>query len=148
MKVLVIGSGGREHALVWKIAQSRKVERIYCAPGNPGTSQLAENIAIDVLDLNGLLKFAKDNKIGLTIVGPEIPLIDGIVDLFTKNKLTIIGPDKKAAQIEGSKVFAKKLLLKYKIPTAKFKVFDNYRKASFFLTKLHLLLSATPFIPL
>ncbi len=129
MKVLVIGSGGREHALVWKIAQSKKVDKTYCAPGNPGTSELAENIALDVLDLTGLLKFAKDNNIGLTVVGPENPLIDGIVDLFTKNNLAIIGPNKNAARIEGSKVFAKKLLLKYKIPTADFAVFDDYHYA-------------------
>ena len=143
MKILVIGSGGREHALVWKIAQSKKVYKIYCAPGNPGTSELAENINLKVTDLTGLMQFAKKNKIDLTVVGPENPLIEGIADLFNKNKLTIIGPDKKASQIEGSKVFAKKLLLKYKIPTAKFKVFDNYRKASFFLTRLHLVRGAT-----
>ena len=135
MKVLVIGAGGREHALVWKIAKSHKVDKIYCAPGNPGTSQLAENISLDVSDLSGLLKFAKDKKIGLTVVGPENPLIDGIVDLFTKNKLAIIGANKKAARIEGSKVFAKKLLLKYKIPTADFAVFDNYDYAVSYLQK-------------
>lgn len=129
MKVLVIGSGGREHALVWKIAKSKKAVKIYCAPGNPGTSGLAENINLKVSDLTGLMQFAKKNEIDLTVVGPENPLIEGTVDLFTKNKLPIIGPDKKASQIEGSKVFAKKLLLKYKIPTADFAVFDDYHYA-------------------
>ncbi len=133
MKVLVIGSGAREHALVWKIAKSKKVDKIYCAPGNPGTSKLAENINLKVSDLTGLMQFSKKNEIDLTVVGPENSLIGGIVDLFTKNELTIIGPDKKAAQIEGSKVFAKKLLLKYKIPTAEFAVFDDYKYALQFL---------------
>lgn len=143
MKILVIGSGAREHALVWKIAESKKVDKIFCAPGNPGTSKLAENVKLKVSDLNGLMQFTKKNQIGMTVVGPENPLIGGIVDLFTKNELTIIGPDKKAAQIEGSKVFAKKLLLKYKIPTADFAVFDDYLKASLFLTRLHLVRGAT-----
>lgn len=133
MKVLVIGSGGREHALVWKISQSKKVKKIYCAPGNPGTSKLAENINLNVTDLTGLMQFSKKNEIDLTVVGPENPLIEGIVDLFTKNKLAIIGPTKKAARIEGSKVFAKRLLLKYKIPTADFAVFDDYDYARRYL---------------
>lgn len=125
MKILVIGSGGREHALVWKIAQSKRIDKIYCAPGNPGTSQFAENISLKIDQLDKLVQFAKDKDIDLTVVGPEIPLIDGIVDLFKKYNLAIIGPNKKAAQIEGSKVFAKKLLLKYGIPTAGFAVFDD-----------------------
>ncbi len=133
MKVLVIGSGGREHALVWKIAQSKKVTKIYCAPGNPGTAQIAKNISINPDKLNLLVQLAIKEKIDLTIVGPEIPLIGGIVDLFEKNNLTIIGPNRKAAQIEGSKVFSKKLMLKYGIPTAPFAVFDDYPLALKFI---------------
>lgn len=133
MKVLVIGSGGREHALVWKIAQSKKVAKIYCAPGNPGIGEIAKNVPIKVDELGQLVQFAKREKIGLTIVGPEAPLIDGIVDLFNKNNLPIIGPTKKASMIENSKVFAKKLMLKYRIPTAKFVVFDDYQPASKYL---------------
>lgn len=129
MKILVIGSGGREHALVWKIAQSKKVKKIYCAPGNPGISDYAQNVPIEVTQFDKLVQFAKDEAIDLTFVGPEIPLIEGIVDIFQKNRLVIVGPTKKAAQIEGSKVFAKKLLRKYGIPTAKFEVFSNYLTA-------------------
>lgn len=133
MKILVIGSGGREHALVWKLAQSGKAEKIYCAPGNPGIGQIAENIPVKADELDKLVRFAQNNKIDLTVVGPEIPLINGIVDLFSKNKLKIIGPTKKGAQIEGSKVFAKKLMRKYKIPTADFAVFDDYALARIYL---------------
>ena len=146
MKILVIGSGGREHALVWKIAQSKRVSKIYCAPGNPGISGVklvhllggsvltpAENVPIKADDLEALVDFAKDKKIDLTIVGPEIPLIEGITDLFEQNGLVVIGPSKKASQIEGSKVFAKKLMLKYDIPSAKFAVFDDYNYAKAFL---------------
>lgn len=129
MKILVIGSGGREHALVWKIAQSPKVDHIYCTPGNPGMGELAENIPIKVTELDKLVKFAKGNKVDLTIVGPEVPLILGIADKFQKYKLPIIGPSQKAAQIEGSKAFAKNLMKKYGIPTAKFEVFDNFNRA-------------------
>jgi phosphoribosylamine--glycine ligase len=129
MKVLVIGSGGREHSLVWKIAQSPLVSKIYCAPGNPGISELAEciNITADQTDL--LCKFAVKENIDLTVVGPEAPLVDGIVDVFSKYKLKVFGPDKKAAILEDSKVFSKRLLRKHGIPTADFKCFDNYQYA-------------------
>ena len=133
MKVLIIGSGGREHALTWKILQSKKVLKIYCAPGNPGTALLAKNINISICDIKSLLKFVQEEKIDLTIVGPEAPLILGIVDLFEKNNLAIIGPSKRAAQIEGSKVFAKKIMLWNNIPTAKFVCFDDYKSASKYL---------------
>lgn len=133
MKILNVGSGGREHALVWKIVQSKKVSRIYCAPGNSGTGLLADNIPIKSDDIKSLVKFAKKEKIDLTVVGPEAPLISGIADLFEKNNLSIIGPSQKASQIEGSKVFAKKLMLKYSIPTAQFAVFDDYNYAKTFL---------------
>lgn len=134
MKVLIIGSGGREHALVWKIAQSKKVSKIYTAPGNPGIGKLAENVRIQVGELDKLVNFARRKNIDLTLVGPEVPLINGIVDLFKKQNLSIIGPTKKAAQIEGSKVFAKKLMLKYKIPSADFAVFDDYYLAQRYLS--------------
>src|SRR5512136_1542645 len=118
MKVLVIGSGGREHALVWKIAQSPLVEKVYCAPGNPGTGLLAENIDIKVDDLAGLLAFVRKEGISLTVVGPELPLSLGIVDLFEENGLRIFGARKNAALIESSKAFSKDLMKKYRIPTA------------------------------
>lgn len=129
MNVLVVGSGGREHALVWKISQSKQVNRIYCAPGNAGTSENAENIAISADDVNGLLEFAKSNDIGLTVVGPEIPLVAGIVDVFESNGLKVFGPNKDASQMEGSKIFCKDLLLKYSIPTAEYGKFTNADEA-------------------
>lgn len=136
MNILVIGSGGREHALVWKLAQSPKVSKIYCAPGNAGTSQIAENVNVKAENLASLLKFAKEKKIDLTVVGPEVPLVAGIVDLFESNGLKIFGPSKAAAQIEGSKVFAKELMKKYKIPTAAFASFTDPNEAKDFAKKL------------
>lgn len=135
MKILIIGSGGREHALGWKIKQSPLVKKIYFAPGNPGTKELGENIAIQVTDINKLLKFAKNNKIDLTIVGPETPLVLGITDIFIKAKLKIFGPSKYASQIEGSKTFSKQLMKKYKIPTAEYNIFDNLIEAKNYLQK-------------
>lgn len=125
MRILVIGSGGREHALVWKIAQSKLVDKIFCAPGNGGIAQIAECVDIKADDISGLLEFARKEKIDLTVVGPEKALALGIVDEFTKAGLKIFGPNKKAANLEGSKVFSKELMAKYKVPTAKFKVFDS-----------------------
>jgi len=129
MKILVIGSGGREHALCWKIAQSDKAEKIFCTPGNAGTSLIAQNINIKADDLEGLLKFAKDEKIDLTCVGPEIPLVMGIVDLFNQNGLKVFGPNKAAALLEGSKIYAKEIMKKYNIPTADFAVFTDAQQA-------------------
>jgi len=129
MKVLVIGGGGREHALVWKIAQSPKVSQIYCAPGNAGISQQATIVPIKANDLNGLLTFASQEKIDLTVVGPEEPLTRGIVDLFESKDLFIFGPSQKAAEIEGSKAFAKEMMKKYRIPTAPCEIFDDHREA-------------------
>ncbi len=129
MKILVIGSGGREHALVWKIKQSKKVEKIYCAPGNAGISRMADCVDISPTDVKKILKFAKKEKIDLTVVGPESSLVAGIVDVFEKNGLRIFGPTMKAAELEGSKVFSKEFLEKYKIPTAPFKVFKDSDKA-------------------
>jgi ABC-type sugar transport system ATPase subunit len=125
MKVLIVGGGGREHALAWKIAQSPKVSRIYCAPGNEGISKLAECVPIAADDLDGLLNFALDKKIDLTVIGPEDPLVLGIVDLFQNHKLAVFGPSKKAAEIEGSKSMAKDLMEKYGIPTAKYSCFND-----------------------
>ena len=141
MKILIIGSGGREHALGWKIKQSPLVSKIYFAPGNPGTKEIGENVSIEVTDIKNLLKFAKVNKINLTVVGPETPLVLGIVDVFKKEKLKIFGPSKKASQIEGSKTFSKDLMKKYKIPTADYFIFNNFDEA-----KNHLLHAKYPLV--
>ncbi|MEL7566171.1 MAG: phosphoribosylamine--glycine ligase [Dehalobacterium sp.] len=125
MKILVVGGGGREHALVWKLAQSPRVSKIYCAPGNAGISQLAECVNIAAHDIKMLLSFAKEQKIDLTVVGPEAPLIGGIVNQFTEAGLKIFGPSKEAAEIEGSKALSKNIMEKYQIPTAGYQVFDQ-----------------------
>ncbi len=129
MKVLVIGSGGREHALVWKLKQSKKVDKIYCAPGNGGISLHAKCVNIPPDNIKALVEFAQRNKINLTVVGPEQPLAAGIVDEFHRRKLKVFGPEKKAARLESSKVFAKQFMQKYHIPTAPFKVFDSAAEA-------------------
>jgi len=129
VNVLVIGSGGREHALVWKVAQSRHAGRIYCAPGNAGIAKIAECVPISADDIQSLYTFAKEKEIGLTIVGPEAPLVLGIVDLFRKEGLRIFGPLSYAAQLEGSKAFSKRIMLKYGIPTAEARVFTDHEKA-------------------
>ncbi|MBU8933067.1 MAG: phosphoribosylamine--glycine ligase [candidate division Zixibacteria bacterium] len=123
MKVFVIGSGGREHALVWKLKRSKKVDKIFCAPGNAGIGQIAKCVNIQADNIKALGDFANRNKIGLTVVGPEVPLTKGIVDEFQRRRLKIFGPNKQASQLEGSKVFAKEFMRKYHIPTAAFKVF-------------------------
>ncbi|MBQ5857462.1 MAG: phosphoribosylamine--glycine ligase, partial [Peptococcaceae bacterium] len=138
MKVLVVGSGGREHALVWKISQSPMVDKIYCAPGNAGIGQMAECVAIKAEDLDGLLDFAVQNEIGLTVVGPEVPLTMGIVDKFQEKGLKIFGPSGRAAEIEGSKTFAKDLMAKYGIPTAKYGAFTDAAEAKAFLAEVGL----------
>jgi phosphoribosylamine--glycine ligase len=129
MKILIVGSGGREHALAWKIARSPHAEKVFCAPGNGGTRLVAENIPAAETDVNGLLEFAEREKIDLTVVGPEGPLMLGVVDEFEKRGLKIFGPSKKAAEIEGSKVFAKQFMERHKIPTARFKVADSFDAA-------------------
>lgn len=136
MKILVVGGGGREHALVWKIKQSSLVEEVYCAPGNPGIAELAQCVNIPQNDIAGLLNFVRKNEIDLTVVGPEQPLVDGIVNEFEAQGLNIFGPSQKAAEIEGSKVFSKYLLDKYKIPTADCIVFDDYEEAKSYLTEV------------
>lgn len=133
MKILVIGGGGREHALVWKIAQSPLVTKLFCAPGNPGTANLAENIPIAVDQLDRLLAFAYEQSIDLTVVGPEQPLSLGIVDLFESHGLKVFGPSQKAAFIEGSKAFSKDLMKKYDVPTAAYGVFTDQAEAEAFI---------------
>ena len=129
MKVLIIGSGGRCHALAWKIKQSPLLKELFVAPGNAGMKDIATLVPIDVLDNEALLKFAIDNQIDLTIVGPEASLMNGICDLFKEKGLKIFGPTKDAALIEGSKEFAKDIMTKYLIPTAKYESFDDYEEA-------------------
>ncbi|RMF61366.1 MAG: phosphoribosylamine--glycine ligase [Calditrichaeota bacterium] len=136
MKILVVGSGGREHALVWKILQSPLVSRVYCAPGNPGIAQSAECVRLSADDISGLVNFARRKEIDLTVVGPEQPLVDGIVDEFEAQGLNIFGPSKKAAEIEGSKAFAKYLMDRYGIPTADCVVFDDYDEARAYLKEI------------
>jgi phosphoribosylamine--glycine ligase len=136
VKILVIGSGGREHTLAWKLKQSSGVDRIFCAPGNVGTAQLAENVAISVSDLPALVRFAKENRVGLTVVGPDDPLAAGVVDLFLAEGLRIFGPSKAAARIESSKIFAKELMRKEGIPTARAGTFDRSDDAIRFCDEL------------
>jgi phosphoribosylamine--glycine ligase len=135
LNILVIGSGGREHALVWKLAQSRHVKKIFCAPGNAGISKLATCVDIKADDLDGLLSFALAEKIGLTVVGPEAPLSMGIVDMFEKKGLKVFGASKKAAQIEGSKSFSKNLMVKYSISTADGQSFTNFDQAEKYIKR-------------
>src|SRR5574337_871728 len=129
MKILIVGSGGREHALAWKIAQSPMVKKIFCAPGNPGIAEVAECIDIEAENIDGLYNFALKQKIDLTVVGPEDALMAGIVDRFRDGYLGIFGPSKRASIIEGSKVFAKTLMRKHGIPTADFRVFEDVKQA-------------------
>ncbi len=133
MKILVVGSGGREHALVWKLRQSPKVTKIYCAPGNAGTALEAENLNIPADDIHRLVKFAREEKIDLTVVGPEAPLVAGLCDELRRHGLAVFGPSAAAARLEGSKVFTKKLLRKANIPTAAFSVFNRMPEAMQYL---------------
>ena len=133
MKILVVGSGGREHALVWKLKSSPLVKKIYVAPGNAGISLMADCVDIKVDDLAGLAAFAARENIDLTVVGPETPLTLGIVDVFEEKGLRIFGPNKKAAEIEGSKAFAKEFMRKYHIPTASFRIFEDMHEALAFV---------------
>ncbi|MEW6355480.1 MAG: phosphoribosylamine--glycine ligase [Planctomycetota bacterium] len=136
MKVLVVGSGGREHALVWKIAQSKLVDKIYCAPGNPGMEEQAELVEIGSDEISKLRNFAKENKVELTVVGPEDPLANGIVDEFQRHGLKVFGPTAKAAELESSKVFCKQILHKHAVPTAAFRVFDGAGRAKEYIKSI------------
>ena len=129
MKILVVGSGGREHALAWKLAESPEVDRIFCAPGNAGTEEIAENVSIPASELSKLVRFAKENRVGLTVIGPDDALAAGIVDLFEAEELRVFGPNQKAAQLEASKIFAKELMSAGKIPTAEARAFSSSKEA-------------------
>ena len=129
MKILVVGGGGREHAICWKLSKEANVDKIYCAPGNAGISNVAQCIDIQDSNIENLLNFAKENQIDLTIVGPEIPLVAGIVDKFEKEGLKIFGPNKKCAQLEGSKAFSKDFMIRHNLPTAKYKEYTDLDEA-------------------
>lgn len=135
MKVLIVGSGGREHAFTWKIAQSEHVSKVYVAPGNAGTDlePKTKNISISASDITGLKEFALSEKIGLTIVGPEAPLVSGISDIFSNAGLKCFGPSKEAAKLEGSKIFAKDFMIRHGIPTAEYKVFKNFNETEHYI---------------
>src|SRR6187402_339992 len=134
MNVLIVGNGGREHALAWKIKQSPRAGRVFVAPGNAGTATVGENVAIEATDFPKLIKFAQENQVELTIVGPEVPLVLGIVDAFQAAGLKIFGPSKAAAELEGSKVFCKDLLRSADVPTADYRVFRDADTATRYLT--------------
>ncbi|EOS55044.1 phosphoribosylamine--glycine ligase [Paenibacillus barengoltzii] len=133
MDILVIGAGGREHAICWSLAKSPKADKIYCAPGNAGIGQIAELVPIQVNEFEKLAAFAEEKRVGLVVVGPDDPLADGIVDVFEAKNIPVFGPRKNAAHIEGSKTFMKDLLKKYNIPTAAYEKFDNYEQALAYL---------------
>jgi phosphoribosylamine--glycine ligase len=133
MKVGIIGSGGREHAICEAIKLSNKTSEIYCIPGNAGTNSIAKNIELNIEDFDELKNFVKRNEIDIVIVGPEKPLVDGIVDFFEKNNIKVFGPNKIASQLEGSKIFTKELCKEFNIPTANFGVFNDKKKSLEFL---------------
>ncbi len=137
MKVLIIGSGGREHVLAWKIKQSSKVAELYSAPGNGGIAEIAECINIKADDVEGLLRFAKDKQIDLAVVGPEAPLVVGLVDEFEKAGIKVFGPSKQASQLEGSKIFSKEFMVRHGVPTAAFNVFSDVKEAKSYLNDIN-----------
>ena len=129
MKILVVGGGGREHAICWKLSNEKDVEKIYCAPGNPGIAKVAECVNIGDSDIAELVKFAKEKEIDITVVGPEVPLVMGITDVFESQGLKVFGPNKKCARLEGSKAFSKDFMTRHNLPTAKYKEYTNIDKA-------------------
>jgi len=135
LKVMIIGSGGREHCIAWKVKQNKEVDRIFCVPGNGGMSEIGECVALS--SFKDMLSFAKEKEIDLVLVGPEAPLAQGIVDLFRENGINIVGPTQKAAMLESSKAFAKNFMEKYSIPTAPFRIFDSYQQATEYLQATH-----------
>ena len=135
MNVGIIGSGGREHAITFSLSKSKKIKKIFCIPGNAGTEDIATNIRIDINDFKKIKEEVKKNKIDLLIVGPERPLVDGIVDFFQNTNIKVFGPNKAASQLEGSKIFTKKICQKYKIPTAEFGIFENIKDSKNYLEK-------------
>ncbi len=144
LKVLVVGKGGREHVLCWKLMQSPRVSGVYCAPGNAGTALDAQNVPIESHDIRALVQFAKREGIGLTVVGPEEPLVSGIVDAFQREGLRIFGPRRDAAELEGSKVFAKDLMRQAGIPTADYRVFRSAPDAERFVLSREVSLMVRP----
>lgn len=136
MKILLIGSGGREHALAWKLSQSKQCDKLYCAPGNPGIAAVAECISLAVDDIDGLVNFARDKKIDFVVVGPEVPLVLGLVDRLKEQRIPAFGPSQLAARLEGSKGFMKDLCRKYRIPTASYERFTEIDKAHGFINKV------------
>ncbi len=137
VKILVVGSGGREHALAWKLKQSAAVDRIFCAPGNAGTAEIGENVDIKATDFSALTRFTRENRIGLTVIGPDDPLAAGIVDIFQEEGLRVFGPTKSAARLESSKIFAKELMRAKRIPTARAAIFEKQEAAFAFLKESH-----------
>ena len=135
MKIAILGNGGREHALAVNVSKSSRVKKLYCLPGNAGTNLIAENVKLDIYDFEKLEKFIKENNISLVIVGPEKPLVEGVVDFLTNKGIKVFGPNKVSAQLEGSKIFTKKICEKYEIPTAQFGVFDSIEAANKYLEK-------------
>ncbi len=133
MKIAILGGGGREHAITYSVSKSKKIKQIYCIPGNAGTNELAKNVNIEINDFKKIHSFIIENKIDLVIVGPEDPLVNGIVDYLEKYKIQVFGPNKMASQLEGSKIFTKKICKKYNIPTAKFEIFKNKEESKRFL---------------
>ena len=129
MKILIVGGGGREHAIAWKLSKEDNVKKIYCAPGNAGIAKVAQCVNISDSDIENLVKFAKENNIDLTVVGPEVPLVNGIVDEFEKKGLKIFGPNKECSTFEGSKSFSKDFMIRHNIPTAKYKEYTNLDEA-------------------
>ena len=137
MKIAILGNGGREHALAVNISKSSRVKKLYCLPGNAGTNLIAENVKLDIYDFEKLEKFVKENDISLVIVGPEKPLVEGVVDFLTNKGIKVFGPNKVSAKLEGSKIFTKKICEKYEIPTAQFGVFDSIEAANKYLEKIN-----------
>ena len=135
MKVGIIGSGGREHSICQSLKKSKKIEKIFCFPGNAGTNEIAENVNIDLENFENLKKYILEKNIDLIVVGPEKPLVEGLVDYLEKLQIKVFGPNKTASQLEGSKIFTKKLCEKYNIPTAKFGVFKNKKDAKKFINE-------------
>ena len=137
MKIAILGSGGREHAMAYTISKSKKIKKIYCLPGNAGTEDVAENIIINTNNFNEVYKFLKKEEVDLVIVGPEQPLVDGIVDFLEEREVKVFGPNKIASQLEGSKIFTKNLCKKFNIPTADFGIFDKIEDAKNFLKNVN-----------
>ena len=129
MNILIVGSGGREHAIAWKVAQSPRLTKLYIAPGNPGTASVGENVDIDISDHLAVIKFCKEKIVGLVIVGPEVPLAEGMVDALSEAGIRCFGPTQAAAQIEASKSFSKQFMARHGIPTARFQIFSDIQSA-------------------